>query len=194
MKKEEVRSLIDTIGIVPCARVTDPNFARFAAETLYAAAIPILEIPLTLPEAPQVIGELARRFPDVAVGAGTVLTEDSARRSIDAGTRFITSPGFIPEMVACAKKADVVVFPGILTPTEAITARSFQTAFSRFAKPSRYTARSASSLAFFRAASAARFALNCLARSSARTRAAVRRFFTVRCSIAPWLAATVFSR
>jgi 2-dehydro-3-deoxyphosphogluconate aldolase/(4S)-4-hydroxy-2-oxoglutarate aldolase len=122
MNKEIVRTLIDTVGIVPCARVIDPDFARFAAETLYAAEVPILEIPLTLPEAPQVIGELALRFPDLAVGAGTVLNEDSARRSIDAGARFITSPGFVPEVVAYAKKADVVVFPGVLTPTEAIAA------------------------------------------------------------------------
>jgi 2-dehydro-3-deoxyphosphogluconate aldolase/(4S)-4-hydroxy-2-oxoglutarate aldolase len=122
MNKEAVRSLIDTVGIVPCARVTNPELARFAAETLYAAELHLLEIPTTLPEAPQVIGELSRRFPDMAVGAGTVLSEDSARRSIDAGARFITSPGFVPEVVAYAKKADVVVFPGVLTPTEAIAA------------------------------------------------------------------------
>jgi 2-dehydro-3-deoxyphosphogluconate aldolase/(4S)-4-hydroxy-2-oxoglutarate aldolase len=122
MHKEKVRTLIDTVGIVPCARVTNPDFARFAAETLYASEIPILEIPLTLPQAPQVIEELAVRFPLLAVGAGTVLDEDSARRCIDAGARFITSPGFVPEVVAYAKKANVLVFPGVLTPTEAITA------------------------------------------------------------------------
>lgn len=122
MNKEAVRNLINAVGIIPCARVTDPDFARFAAEALYATEIPVLEIPLTLSEAPLVIEELAARFPGMAVGAGTVLTEDSARRSIDSGARFITSPGFIPEVVAYAKRADVVVFPGILTPTEAIAA------------------------------------------------------------------------
>jgi 2-dehydro-3-deoxyphosphogluconate aldolase/(4S)-4-hydroxy-2-oxoglutarate aldolase len=77
---------------------------------------------LTLPEAPEVIGELANRYPDLIVGAGTVLDEREAQRSIDAGARFITSPGFIPEVVACAKQADVVVFPGALTPSEIIAA------------------------------------------------------------------------
>jgi 2-dehydro-3-deoxyphosphogluconate aldolase/(4S)-4-hydroxy-2-oxoglutarate aldolase len=65
---------------------------------------------------------LAKRFPDLAVGAGTVLDEDLARQCIDAGARFLTSPGFVPEVVAYARKADVVVFPGALTPTEVIAA------------------------------------------------------------------------
>jgi 2-dehydro-3-deoxyphosphogluconate aldolase/(4S)-4-hydroxy-2-oxoglutarate aldolase len=122
MKKEMVRSLIESVGIVPCARVKSPELARFAAETLYAAELPLLEIPTTLVEAPQVIEELTRRFPDMAIGAGTVLSEDLARTCIAAGARFITSPGFVPEVVAYAKSADIVVFPGVLTPTEAITA------------------------------------------------------------------------
>jgi 2-dehydro-3-deoxyphosphogluconate aldolase / (4S)-4-hydroxy-2-oxoglutarate aldolase len=62
------------------------------------------------------------RYPDLVVGAGTVLDEQAAQRSIAAGARFITSPGFIPEVVACAKKANIVVFPGALTPTEIIAA------------------------------------------------------------------------
>jgi 2-dehydro-3-deoxyphosphogluconate aldolase/(4S)-4-hydroxy-2-oxoglutarate aldolase len=69
-----------------------------------------------------VIEELANRFPDLAVGAGTVLDAESALRSIDAGARFITSPGLVPDVVACALRANVVVFPGVLTPTEAIAA------------------------------------------------------------------------
>jgi 2-dehydro-3-deoxyphosphogluconate aldolase/(4S)-4-hydroxy-2-oxoglutarate aldolase len=58
----------------------------------------------------------------MAVGAGTVLDEDLARRCIEAGARFLTSPGFVPEVVAYARKANVVVFPGALTPTEVIAA------------------------------------------------------------------------
>jgi 2-dehydro-3-deoxyphosphogluconate aldolase/(4S)-4-hydroxy-2-oxoglutarate aldolase len=122
MNRSEVRRQISEIGIIPCARVTSPEHALFAAETLYAARIPVVEITLTLPEAPQVIENLAKRYSDLAVGAGTVLDEESARRCVDAGARFITSPGFVPEVVAYAQKADVVVFPGVLTPTEIIAA------------------------------------------------------------------------
>lgn len=122
MKKSEARKTIEEIGIIPCARVNVPGKARFAAEVLYAAGIPVVEIPITLNEAPQVIGELAKRYPDLVVGAGTVLDEESARRYVDAGARFLTSPGFVPEVVAHANMSDVVVFPGALTPTEVIAA------------------------------------------------------------------------
>ncbi len=122
MQSKEVRERIGEIGIIPCARVQEPDHARFAAETLYAAGIPVLEIPLTLPEAPEVIGDLAKRYPDLIVGAGTVLDEQDARRSIDAGARYVTSPGFIPDVVAYARQAGVVVFPGALTPSEIIAA------------------------------------------------------------------------
>jgi len=120
MNSIEVREKIEKIGIVPCARVSVPGEAIFAAQTLYEAGIPVIEITLTLEEAPQVIEKLASQFPDLVVGAGTVLDEASAKRSIDAGARFITSPGLIPEVVAYAKKAGVCVFPGALTPSEVI--------------------------------------------------------------------------
>lgn len=124
MDSNQVRKRIGDIGIVPCARVKVADHARFAAETLYASGIPVLEIPLTLPQAPEVIGELVKRHPDLIVGAGTVLDREAAQRSIDAGATFITSPGFIPEVVACAKNADVVSIPGALTPSEIIAAWS----------------------------------------------------------------------
>jgi 2-dehydro-3-deoxyphosphogluconate aldolase/(4S)-4-hydroxy-2-oxoglutarate aldolase len=122
MKSEDVRARIQEIGILPSARVNAPELALYAAETVHAAGIPIIEITLTVPGALKVIGDLARRYPDLAVGAGTVLSEELARQCIDAGARFITSPGYVPEVVACARKADVVVFPGALTPTEVIAA------------------------------------------------------------------------
>lgn len=122
MTKSEVVFKINEVGIVPCARAKVPGHARFAAETLHLAGIPIVEIPLTLPEALPLIEELANRFSDLVVGAGTVLDEEHARMSIDAGARFLTSPGFVPDVVAYARKKDVVVFPGALSPTEIIAA------------------------------------------------------------------------
>jgi len=122
MKRDEVRELIKRIGILPSVRVTSRDLASFAAETVYSSGIPIVEITMTTPGALEVIDDLARRHADLAVGAGTVLDEEMVRRCIDAGARFITSPGFIPEVVAYTKKMDVVVLPGALTPTEVIAA------------------------------------------------------------------------
>jgi 2-dehydro-3-deoxyphosphogluconate aldolase / (4S)-4-hydroxy-2-oxoglutarate aldolase len=120
MQSKEIRKRISDIGIVPSARVPNPDQAVFGAETLYAAGIPVLEITLTVPKATEAIADLAKRYPDLIVGAGTVLDAEAAERCIAAGARFITSPGFVPDVVAAAKRADVVVFPGALTPSEVI--------------------------------------------------------------------------
>ena len=122
MKRDEVRELIKKIGILPSVRVSSRDLAVFAADTLYSSGIPIVEITMTTPGALEVINDVATRHADLAVGAGTVLDEETARRCIDAGARFITSPGFIPEVVAYTGKMDVAVLPGALTPTEVIAA------------------------------------------------------------------------
>ncbi|MGA2653330.1 MAG: bifunctional 4-hydroxy-2-oxoglutarate aldolase/2-dehydro-3-deoxy-phosphogluconate aldolase [Terracidiphilus sp.] len=122
MNRNEVRTQIQDVGILPSVRVSSEEHARFAAETVYAAGIPVVEITLTVPGALKLVRDLAKRYPGLAIGAGTVLDEDLARQAIDAGARFLTSPGFVPEVVAYANKADVVVFPGALTPTEVIAA------------------------------------------------------------------------
>ncbi len=122
MKRHEVRTRIEEFGILPCVRVNSRELARFAAETVYSARIPVVEITMTTPGALEVIDDLAKRYPDIAVGAGTVLDEETAQLCVDAGARFLTSPGFVPEVVAFANKVNVVVLPGALTPTEIIAA------------------------------------------------------------------------
>ena len=122
MKRHEVRTRIEEVGILPSVRVNSRELARFAAETVYSAGIPVVEITMTTPGALDVIDDLAKRYPDMAVGAGTVLDEETAQLCVEAGARFLTSPGFVPEVVAFANKVNVVVLPGALTPTEIIAA------------------------------------------------------------------------
>lgn len=122
MTRAEVRASIESIGILPAVRVPFAEHALFAAEAVYRAGIPIAEITMTVPDAVEVIRQTLKKVPDMVVGAGTVLDTDAARRALDAGARFLTSPGFIPEVVEFALKHDVVVFPGALTPSEVIAA------------------------------------------------------------------------
>ena len=122
MKRHEVRACIEEAGILPSVRVNSRELAQFSAETVYAAGIPVVEITLTVPGALEVIDYLANRYPDMAVGAGTVLDEEAARSCIDVGARFLTSPGFVPEVATYANEVNVVVLPGALTPTEIIAA------------------------------------------------------------------------
>jgi 2-dehydro-3-deoxyphosphogluconate aldolase/(4S)-4-hydroxy-2-oxoglutarate aldolase len=122
MTREEVKACIEEIGIFPGIRVNSADQARYCAETLYSAGIPIAEITMTVPGAINVIGELAQKFPDMVVGAGTVLDKETAERCLDSGARFLTSTGMVPEVIGSAHKRGVVVIPGALTPTEVITA------------------------------------------------------------------------
>jgi 2-dehydro-3-deoxyphosphogluconate aldolase/(4S)-4-hydroxy-2-oxoglutarate aldolase len=122
MTREEVKACIEGIGIFPGIRVNSEDQALYAAETLYAAGIPVAEVTMTVPGAINVIRQLAERFPDMVVGAGTVLDKETAERCLDAGARFLTSTGLIGEVVECARERSVVAIPGALTPTEVIAA------------------------------------------------------------------------
>src|SRR4029077_16747341 len=122
MKKAEVRACIEEIGIIPGIRVSTYARACFAAEALNHAGIPIAEITMTVPGAIEVISHMAQSVPEMIVGAGTVLDTEMARRCLDAGARFLTSTGLVPEVVEFALQHDVLVFPGAMTPTEVIAA------------------------------------------------------------------------
>lgn len=122
MTRQQVRERIEEIGIIPAIRVSSPQDAIFAAETIAHSGIPIVEVTMTIPGAIDVISELARNNPEVIAGAGTVLDLDTARRCHDAGAKFLTSTGLDLEVVEFALKNDLAVFPGALTPTEVVTA------------------------------------------------------------------------
>ena len=122
MNRKDVRAQIQNIGIIASIRVPSSEDARFAAETLAQAGIPIAEISASIPNAGRVICDIARNSPQMIVGAGSLLDEDAARRFVDAGAKFLTTDGLIPEIVEFAVSEDIVVFPGALTPTEIIAA------------------------------------------------------------------------
>jgi len=122
LNKEHIRGRIEEIGIIPAVRVPSADHARYAAEALYRAGIPIAEITMTVPGAVDVISDLAGSLPEMIVGAGTVLDVQTAQRCVDAGAKFLTSTGFVAEVADFARKRSVLVIPGALTPSEVIHA------------------------------------------------------------------------
>jgi 2-dehydro-3-deoxyphosphogluconate aldolase/(4S)-4-hydroxy-2-oxoglutarate aldolase len=123
MTREEVWALIEETGIVPAIRVHSAQDALFGAAAIFRGGIRIIELTMTVPGAIGVIKELRRTHPDLVIGAGTVLTVETAEACLDAGAEFLTSPGLDPEIVAFAVKRNVVVIPGVLTPTEVMQSR-----------------------------------------------------------------------
>ena len=122
MTKQEVRALIEKIGIVPVVRSASPQEARFAAEAVWQGGIPIVEITMTIPGALDVISELVKTMPQLLVGAGTVVNQDLALQCFDVGAQFLVTPGFSQKTVAAAHNLDVLIMAGALTPTEVMTA------------------------------------------------------------------------
>jgi 2-dehydro-3-deoxyphosphogluconate aldolase/(4S)-4-hydroxy-2-oxoglutarate aldolase len=120
--KDEVRYRISHVGIIPAVRVGSEEDALFVAETLAEAGIPIVEMSMTFPGAIHAVTHLADRLPEMAVGAGSVLDAEMARRCVGEGARFLTTDGLVPEVMEFASREDVVVLPGALTPTEVIAA------------------------------------------------------------------------
>lgn len=122
MNRKNIRTRIHQVGIIPSIRVSSAEDACFAAESLSQGGIPIAEISMIVPGALQVISDLAKRAPEMIVGAGSIMDAETARRCIGAGAKFLTTDGLIQEIVKCAEMEDVVVFPGALTPTEVLAA------------------------------------------------------------------------
>jgi 2-dehydro-3-deoxyphosphogluconate aldolase/(4S)-4-hydroxy-2-oxoglutarate aldolase len=121
-RKEEVCARIKEIGILPAIRVPSAEDAMFAAGQMFKWGIPAVELTMTVPGALGVIKELARTIPELIVGAGTVLDAETARKCVDAGVAFISSPGMDPKTVAFAVRHGVAVIPGALTPSEIMMA------------------------------------------------------------------------
>ncbi len=120
--EEAVREIGD-VGIIPVVRASTADEARAAVGAVCAGGIPIVEITMTVPDAPDVIRQVVQHYGEtVLVGAGTVLTEDDATRCLDAGAEFLVSPGLSIPVLRAAKTRGKLAIPGVLTPTELMNA------------------------------------------------------------------------
>jgi 2-dehydro-3-deoxyphosphogluconate aldolase/(4S)-4-hydroxy-2-oxoglutarate aldolase len=118
MTKKQAQARIEAIGVIPAVRLSSAEDALFAAEAVWHAGIPVVEVTMTVPGAIDVITHLVRSNENLIVGAGTVFDTETARRCLDSGATFLTSTGLDLDIVELALKEDVLMFPGVMTPTE----------------------------------------------------------------------------
>ncbi|MFT4111358.1 bifunctional 4-hydroxy-2-oxoglutarate aldolase/2-dehydro-3-deoxy-phosphogluconate aldolase [Silvibacterium sp.] len=122
MHKEELLTRIRQTGIVPVLRAPSQSLGMQLAEAIVAGGIDILEVTMTVPGAIEIIAQLRKERPELLVGAGTVLNPETAQACIDEGAQFIVSPALNIATIETCLKANVLIFPGALTPTEILTA------------------------------------------------------------------------
>ena len=113
-----IEELFYDCAVVPVVVLDDPKDALPLAKALTEGGLPCAEVTFRTEAAEESIRQMSREYPDMLLGAGTVLTTEQVDRAIAAGARFIVSPGFDPEIVDYCLEKEIPVFPGCMTPSE----------------------------------------------------------------------------
>lgn len=105
-------------GVVPVVVLKKAEDAIPLADALCEGGLPCAEVTFRTDAAEESIRLISEKYPDMLVGAGTVLTIEQVDRAVKAGAKFIVSPGFDPEIVDYCLENNIPVFPGCITPSE----------------------------------------------------------------------------
>lgn len=115
----ELQQQISRIGVVPVIKLTNPQRdAAPLSDALCAGGVNVAEITFRAAGAAEAMRIMVQRHPEMLVGAGTVLTTRQVDETIEAGGKFIVTPGFDPELVRYCQERGVTIFPGCTTPTD----------------------------------------------------------------------------
>lgn len=114
----EVLKKIQEIGIVPVVVLDDAKYAAPLAKALCDGGLPCAEVTFRTEAAEECIRIMAEQFPEMLVGAGTVLTTEQVDRAVAAGAKFIVSPGLNPKVVKYCVEKGILITPGTCTPSE----------------------------------------------------------------------------
>lgn len=113
-----VTEKIAKLGVVPVVVLEDAKDAAPLAKALVEGGLPCAEVTFRTDAAEESIKIMTSEYPDMFVGAGTVLTIEQVNRAVAAGAKFIVSPGFDSEIVDYCLSKEIPVFPGCITPSE----------------------------------------------------------------------------
>ena len=115
---KELLERIGEIGIVPVVVLNDVKDAEPLAQALCDGGLPCAEVTFRTDSAEESIRRMTESFPDMLVGAGTVLTIDQVDRAVAAGAKFIVSPGLNPKIVKYCNEKGVLIIPGCANPSD----------------------------------------------------------------------------
>jgi 2-dehydro-3-deoxyphosphogluconate aldolase/(4S)-4-hydroxy-2-oxoglutarate aldolase len=105
-------------GVIPVVVINKTEDAKPLAKALCEGGLKCAEVTFRTDAAQEAIRIMSQEYPDMMVGAGTVLTIDQVDRAVSAGAKFIVSPGFDPEIVDYCIDKDIPIVPGCMTPSE----------------------------------------------------------------------------
>lgn len=105
------------IQVVPVIAIKDASKAAKLAQVLIENGLPCAEVTFRTEQAVQAIKNMREAYPEMLIGAGTVLTSEQVDQAIEAGVDFIVSPGFNPTTVKYCQQRDVAIVPGVNNPS-----------------------------------------------------------------------------
>jgi 2-dehydro-3-deoxyphosphogluconate aldolase/(4S)-4-hydroxy-2-oxoglutarate aldolase len=126
---QEIERIMRLAPVIPVLVIDDVAKARPIAEAIVAGGLSVFEVTLRTPVAFEAIEEMSR-VEGAVVGAGTVLNEGDLDRALDAGARFVVSPGLTDRLGACALLRKAPFLPGVATAGEVM--RGLEMGFSHF--------------------------------------------------------------
>jgi len=129
---DQILNDMKTHGIVPVIAIDNADDAESLAQALIEGGLPCAEVTFRTAAARDSIARIARKFPTMLLGAGTVLTIDQVKAAMDSGAKYIVAPGFNPKTVEYCLANHITVTPGIATPTEIEMALDFSLEVVKF--------------------------------------------------------------
>jgi 2-dehydro-3-deoxyphosphogluconate aldolase/(4S)-4-hydroxy-2-oxoglutarate aldolase len=146
---ESIIKRLKNIGIVPVIKLENTSLACPLAEALLKGGIACAEITFRAEGADKVIKDISKNYPDMLIGAGTVLSVEQADRAIDAGAKFLVAPGLNPNVVKHSLNKGIPFIPGISSASEIELAFTLGLTYVKF-----FPAEQAGGLAYIKAISA----------------------------------------
>ena len=131
-------ALVEEKRLVPVVVLNDVKDALPLGEALVKGGLPIAEVTFRTDAAEESIRQMIAEFPNMLVGAGTVVNLEQAKRALDAGSKFIVSPGTSTKVIEFALDNNVAVFPGTCTPTEVMIAMEYELPVVKFFPAKQY--------------------------------------------------------
>ena len=115
---KELYEQFHKLGVVPVVVLDEVKDAAPLAKALVEGGLPCAEVTFRTEAAAESIKVMTQAYPEMLVGAGTVLTTEQVDEAVAAGAKFIVSPGFDPEVVDYCLAENIPILPGCVTPSE----------------------------------------------------------------------------
>lgn len=129
MQKNEIVSRIAKTKVMAVVRVNSLERGCEIVEGCLAGGVDVMEISYTSPEASEYIKQLSAKYPEMLVGAGTVLDSETARMAITAGAKFIIAPNFSKDVALLCNRYQIPYCPGCTSYSEMVTGLEYGASF-----------------------------------------------------------------